>query len=251
MKVFHLSILFAALILFASCGNDTTPYYSSDTDSYHKIDDAVPDSHADEDTAVVADEDIGEAADEDVDISDTSDTGELPDGGDFQKTGEFSLTFQGKVNVDLSNYQNIKGGTGEVHFSHNGTEYTYKELTVVIMQLFPIAIDQSGKVAIMWLDKAPGLGAEVHQVFGFTYPDTMTDAGEYQMEEIQAYAFFGDINIDLRNSVFEVKCIRSAAVMGDADFASASQDNLDLEASGDLLDPTTAASQLPYPVCDD
>ena len=236
-------LLLLALFVFTSCGSGVA-HNEIDEDS------SVNDTHNDatQDNEVIDTVQDSEVTDEDTTTVDESET---PDDGQLQKTGEFDLSFDGQINVDLSNYQNIKGGKGEVNFSHNGTDFTYGELTVVIVQLFPIAILQQGNVAILWLESAPGMGAETKQVFGFTYPATMTTPGDYNMEDIQAYAFYGDINIDLQNSVFEVKCIRSAAIAGSANFTKATADWATLTASGDLLDPSVAASQLPYPICED
>ncbi|HPA56320.1 MAG TPA: hypothetical protein PLX56_02600 [bacterium] len=175
---------------------------------------------------------------------------EIPDETAFQKTGEFSLNFTGQINVDLSNYTNIKGGDGITNFSHNGAQLSFGKLTVIIVQLFPIAILQQNNVAILWLDSAPGLGAETKQVFGFTFPSTI-QPGNTTMEAAQAFAFYGDIDINLQGGQFDVKCVRSAAIAGQLNMNSYTGTNADFTASGDLLDPSAAGSQLPYPVCTD
>lgn len=176
---------------------------------------------------------------------------EVPDETAFQKTGEFNLNFKGQVNTDLSNYMSIKGGDGITNFSHNGAQLSFGKLTVIIVQLFPLAILQQNNVAVMWLDKAPGLnGEEIKQVFGFTFPSTI-QPGNTTMEAAQAFAFFGDINVDVKAGKFEIRCVRSAAIAGQLNMNSYTGTNADFTASGDLLDPSAAGSQLPYEVCPD
>ena len=254
MKRFLLLLLTCLFISFIalSCGDGVDAKDDdSDTQAQDEAADEVQDSEV-SDVDEIADETTDETVDEadDSELPDeTVDDGETPDDGEFQKTGEFDFSFDGIINVDLSNYMSIKGGAGTVNFSHNGANMTYAELTVIIVQLFPIAILQGGNVAIMWLESAPGIGAETKQVFGFTYPATMTTAGNYTMEEVQAYAFYGDINIDLQNGLFDIKCVRSAAIAGNANFAAVDAASVTLSASGELRDPAAAGSQLPYPVC--
>ena len=245
---------FTAIMVFClimvSCGDEDPSVskndYSSETKDeeegdFEEIadnetpDEAVVDEEADE--AVVPDD----AVDNNV---------EIPDETAFEKVGEFNLNFNGKVNVDLSNYQNIKGGDGVTNFTHNGAPFSFGKLTVIILQLFPLAILQGSNVAVMWLESAPGLGAETKKVFGFTFPSTVQQ-GNQTMESAQAFAFFGDININLQGGQFDIKCVRSAAIAGNLDMTSYNGTNATFTASGDLLDPTAAGSQLPYPVCTD
>ncbi|MCK5808247.1 hypothetical protein KAH37_04590, partial [bacterium] len=167
------------LFIFVSCGSGVA--HNTDTDSLVNDDNNDDTQQDSEVTDSALDEDITDDIMLDEDNT-TIDESETPDDGQIKKLGAFDFTFDGQINVDLANYQNIKGGKGEVNFSHNGTDLVFGELTVVIMQLFPIAILQQGNVAIMWLDSAPGMAAEIKQVFGFTYPATMIAAGDYSME---------------------------------------------------------------------
>jgi hypothetical protein len=242
------SLCAAMLFLVVACGDETQTLPKND-------DSAVTDDLVvipDEDTVVVTDilpvqDDI--VADDTV-IPDEEPVDEtvIPDAEGFETIGDFALDFQGIVNVNLSDYTKIKGGKGTVNFNYRGTPYSFGELTVIIMQLFPIAILQQGNVAVMWLDSAPGLGAAVKKVFGFTFPSTITP-GEQQMEAAQAFAFYGDININLQAGLFEIKCVRAAGYQGTLNMIAYDGTNANFTASGLLADPAAAASQLPYPVC--
>ncbi len=178
---------------------------------------------------------------------------EVPDEAAFEKIGEFNLSFDGKVNVDLSDYKSIKGGTGDVNFTYKGTPYTFTKLTLAfVFQLFPLAILQQNNVAIMWLDSAPGISGavETKKVFAFTFPST-TQPGQTTLEAAQAFAFFGDINVNVTGGQFDIKCVRAAAYIGNFNVISYDGAWANLNSSGNLLDPSAAGSQLPYPVCTD
>lgn len=254
-KLMTLTAIIVISLFFAACG-DEDPTISG-YDNENQTDNETGDEngeHTDVDQNETEEEETtDDAVDNNVDIPDDAadNNVEIPDNNNqFDKVGEFSLMFNGQVNVDLSNYQNIKGGEGDVNFSHNGMNLTFTKQSIFILQLFPIAILQQSNVAILWLDSAPGLGAETKQVFGFTFPSTVQQ-GETTMEAAQAFAFYGDININLQGGQFDVKCIRSAAIAGSLNMTSYTGTNANLTASGDLLDPTAAGSQLPYPVCTD
>lgn len=173
----------------------------------------------------------------------------VPDESPFETIGDFALNFNGTVNVNLSDYMAITGGKGTVNFNFKGAPYSYGELKILgIKQLFPIAILQQGNVAVMWLESAPGLGAETKKVFAITFPSTI-QPGQYVMETAQAYAFYGDIDINLQSGVFNINCVRAAGYQGNITINSYTGTAADFLASGLLVDPAAAASQLPYPVC--
>ncbi|HQM83294.1 MAG TPA: hypothetical protein PLD55_01295, partial [bacterium] len=236
-----------AVLMFSffmvSCGDEDPKLNLSDdenetADQEQTGDEELTDNEQIDETAVRDEE---ETNDETITVPDDGpdENIEIPDETAFQKTGEFSLNFTGQINVDLSNYTNIKGGDGITNFSHNGAQLSFGKLTVIIVQLFPIAILQQNNVAVLWLDSAPGTGAETKQVFGFTFPSTI-QPGNTTMEAAQAYAFYGDININLSAGQFDVKCVRSAAIAGQLNMNSYTGTNADFTASGDLLDPSAA-----------
>ena len=243
-----LSFLFISMMV--SCGGEDDPVVNGNDDNSEIQDQEIADGPEKNDE--INDENETQDTVDEMEIPDEVEDNntEVPDNSAFQKTGEFNLMFNGQVNTDLSNYQNIRGGEGDVNFTHNGMNLTFTKQSILILQLFPLAILQGSNVAVMWLDSAPGTGAETKQVFGFTFPSTATP-GDQTMEAASAYAFYGDINIDLMNGQFDVKCVRSAAIMGSFNVMSYDGANANFSAMGDLLDPAAAGSQLPYPVCTD
>ncbi len=250
MKAFLSALpLIAAILFFVSCSNDTGTI--SQNDDMVAADDIVV--IPDEDTVIIVDEtpdtlilDDGIIPDDEPIIDETV----VPDETPFETIGDFALDFNGTVNVDLSNYMSIKGGKGTVNFNYRGTPYSFGELTVVIVKLFPLAILQQNNVAVMWLESAPGLGAETKKVFAITFPSTI-QPGQYVMETAQAYAFYGDIDINLQGGQFNIKCVRAAGYQGNITVNSYTGTAVDFLANGLLVDPAAAASQLPYPVCVD
>lgn len=244
------SILMFSLV-FVSCGGDDDPTVVGGDNNNETTDEATDEEVTDEVADEMTDEmEVQDKVDEMEIPDEVEDNNEVPDNSQFQKVGDFNLMFNGKVNTDLSNYQSIKGGEGDVNFTHNGINLTFTKQSVVIFQLFPIAILQGSNVAVLWLDSAPGINAETKQVFGFTFPST-AQPGQSTMEAAQAYAFYGDININLSGGQFDVKCVRSAAIMGTFNINSYDGAYANFSAMGDLLDPAAAGSQLPYPVCTD
>lgn len=207
-------------------------------------DTVVVDEAAAEDDLVVDAVDEAPAIDETPVVDETV----VPDVEGFETIGDFALDFNGQVNTDLSNYMSIKGGSGTVNFNYRGTPFSFGELTVVIVKLFPLAVLQQNNVAVMWLDKAPGLAAEVRQVFGFTFPSTI-QPGEQTMEAAQAFAFYGDINVNLQAGQFSINCIRAAGYQGFINVISYAGNTVNFMANGTLLDPSAAGSRLPYPEC--
>ncbi|HOW52953.1 MAG TPA: hypothetical protein PLV42_13030 [bacterium] len=254
MKKFlaFMSVSVIALALLTSCGDEAQTIPQNDNVAV--TDDLV--ATPDEDTLVVTDD---PALPDDIAVDDTPVVDEepvidetvVPDAETFEQIGDFALNFNGTVNVDLSNYQNIKGGKGAVNFNFKGAPYSYGELKILgLFQLFPISILQQNNVAVMWLESAPGLGAETKKVFAITFPSTI-QPGQYVMETAQAYAFYGDIDINLQGGQFNIKCVRAAGYQGNITVNSYTGTAVDFLANGLLVDPTAAASQLPYPVCVD
>ena len=238
-------------LIIVSCGDEAQTIPQKDDTA--GTDDIV--IIPDEDTAVVTDT---LPVQDDIVVDDTPVIDEepivdetiVPDAEGFEQIGDFALDFNGTVNTDLSNYMSIKGGKGTVNFNYRGTPFSFGELTVIIVQLFPLAILQQNNVAVMWLESAPGLGAETKKVFGFTFPATITP-GEQQMTAAQAFAFYGDIDINLQGGQFNIKCVRAAGNQGMINMIAYDGASANFTANGLLLDPAAAASQLPYPVCVD
>lgn len=244
-----LLLIFAALLVVVACSNETKSI--SQNDDMVAADDIVV--IPDEDTVITVDEtadtmllDDGIIPDDEPIVDETV----VPDETPFETIGDFALDFQGQVNVNLSDYTKIKGGKGTVNFNYRGTPYSFGELTVIIVKLFPLAILQQNNVAVMWLESAPGLGAETKKVFAITFPSTI-QPGQYVMETAQAYAFYGDIDINLQGGQFNIKCVRAAGYQGNITVNSYTGTAADFLANGLLVDPAAAASQLPYPVCVD
>jgi hypothetical protein len=231
-----------------SCGGEGDPSVNTYDQNNETADEETTDETTDVTDEEVTDENVVDEEEVPDEVEDNNT--ETPDDSQFQKVGDFNLMFNGKINTDLSNYQSIRGGEGDVNFSYNGMNLTFTKQTVIIIQLFPLAILQGSNVAVMWLDSAPGLSAETKQVFGFTFPSTVTP-GDQTMEAAQAYAFYGDINVNVQGGQFDVKCVRGAAIMGSFNVMSYDGANANFSAMGDLLDPSAAGSQLPYPVCTD
>ncbi|HSW59717.1 MAG TPA: hypothetical protein VLJ60_02905, partial [bacterium] len=222
-KFLAITAVFMFSFFMVSCGDEDPKLNLYDdenetTDQEETGDEELTDREAVDKTAVT-DEEV--TNDEAITVPDeTPDENiEIPDETAFEKVGDFNLNFTGKVNTDLSNYTSIKGGEGITNFSHNGAPYSFGKLTVIIVQLFPLAILQQNNVAVLWLESAPGLGAETKKVFGFTFPSTI-QPGNTTMEAAQAFAFFGDIDINLQAGQFNVKCVRSAAIAGQLNMIS-------------------------------
>ncbi len=243
-KLLITMVLMISFVIFTvSCGEgDPDPSYVDDSDKEEVDEDEVADEDEFPDEAEYIDEEVIEEPDE-------AHVEEPEEESPFEKIGDFNLSYDGQINVDLSNYMSIRGGNGNVNFSYNMIPYTFGELSVLV-QLFPLAILQQGNVAVLWLDSAPGLGAEVKQVFGFTFPSTI-QPGEQSMETAQAFAFYGDIDVNVQAGQFDVRCVRAASYQGNLNVIFYDENNANFTASGDLLDPTAAGSQLPYPVCTD
>jgi hypothetical protein len=247
MKNFLIVLLMMSLfvVFSVSCGEGVPGPAGDDTltdDDSVTDQDEIPDEEEEivDDVEIIDEGPVEEPDETQVEEPDE----EVP----FEKIGDFNLNFDGQINTDLSNYMSIRGGKGEVNFNYKMTPYTFGELTVIIVQLFPLAILQQGNVAVMWLDSAPGLGAEVKQVFGFTFPSTI-QPGQQNMEAAQAFAFYGDIDVNVQAGQFDIRCVRAASYQGDLNVISYDGNNANFNASGDLLDPAAAGSQLPYPVC--
>lgn len=250
MKKLLVFVLIAMFItLFGVSCSDEDPKSAVNDNNIDLTDNEVEDVIDETNDETVVDED--EAMVDNVTVPDeTVDNVVVPDDSQFEKIGDFNLAFEGKINVDLSQYLQIKGGTGDVNFNYKGAPFTFGKLSVVFVQLFPLAILQQGNVAVMWLESAPGLGAETKKVFGFTFPSTI-QAGNTTMEAAKAFAFYGDININIQGGEFTIKCVRAAAYAGNLNMESYDGANAKFNASGDLLDPADAGSALPYDTCTD
>ncbi|HSA34891.1 MAG TPA: hypothetical protein P5077_14295 [bacterium] len=253
-RIFIVSLFALIALIAVSCGDESTDKVPQN-DDFAVADDMLEAPDESVDTAPAVDtlpvqDDIVVDDTPIVDNEPVDDT-VVPDESPFETIGDFALNFNGTVNVNLSDYMAITGGKGVVNFNFKGAPYSYGELKILgIKQLFPIAILQQGNVAVMWLESAPGLGAETKKVFAITFPSTI-QPGQYVMETAQAYAFYGDININLQGGQFEIKCVRAAGYQGNMTVNSYTGTAVDFLANGLLVDPAAAASQLPYPVCVD
>ncbi len=251
-KFLAITAVFMFSFFMVSCGDEDPKLNLSDdenetADQEQTGDEELTDREAVDKTAVRDEE---ETNDETITVPDEGpdENIEVPDETAFEKTGEFNLNYTGLINTTFDT--STRGGDGITTFSHKGAPFSFGKISVLV-QLFPMAILQQNNVAVMWLESAPGFsGTEIKKVFGFTFPSTI-QPGNTTMEAAQAYAFFGDIEINIQGGQFNVKCVRSAAIAGQFNMISYTGANADFTASGNLLDPSAAGSQLPYPVCPD
>ncbi len=249
MRLPYFIFMFCALMFFSfSCDNDnTSTLENKDEDSAITDDDAVSDESS---TDI---DDVSEPEDNDVaEINDDSETPDADNGGELPPpppdTGSFSLSFNGVINAS-TDFKSWQGGTGDVTFTDNETESTYTQISIPLMSVgFPLTMVQQGKTVTVWLDKIDL--NENHKVFGFNYPGNL-EPGDYKMEDTGAAAFYGDVIVQATAGNFEIKCIRSATIIGDLTVISDDGTNIEYSASGNLYDPSIAGAQLPYPVCTD
>lgn len=251
MKLSYFIFMLSALMFIAfSCDNESTSALENvDNDSITINDDTLDDdteSVEETDAVEIQDDDVVEVPDE-IEVPD-EEPDDTPDVSDEYIKGNFSLTFNGIINTS-SDFKSWLGGEGDVTFTDSGIESTYTKITVPMTSVgFPLTMIQDGKTVTVWLDKIDF--NENHKVFGFVYPGTL-EPGEYKMQETGASAFYGDVIIQATAGNFEIKCIRSATILGDFTVTADDGTNIEYSANGNLYDPSLAGDQLPYPVCED
>lgn len=164
--------------------------------------------------------------------------------------GNFNLSFSGAVHqsVSMNDMKNL-GGTGAANFVYNNQPVTFGEINIGI-KLFPLAMVNNG-IIIVWLDsfKATEALTTVHkQVFGINIPQN-TEVGAGDMASANIYAFYGDMTVNVKEQLFNIDCVRAVTNVGNYDVKTNDGSNLEMTASGDLLDPSVGAAYLPYPAC--
>lgn len=244
--LFFLSVM---LLIVSGCSNENSVTYEET--------DEVPDENPEEMHDESAEQTEQSQTEADIDTAETIDESEITDSDDngidpgLEKTGEYSVSFNGPLNTDMNNFQSIEGGTGNADFSHNGAPIIFTdEVSVPFMFNFPIAVLQQGNILVMWLDKIEFAGQQTRQVFAVTLPSE-TEPGEYTMENAQSYVFYGDIDINIQGGGFDIKCVRSGSPFGDLSISENNGAFLIFSAEGFLYDPSVLGDQIPYPVCED
>lgn len=161
------------------------------------------------------------------------------------QTGTFTFSFTGVINANGTSPQSLKGGDGEAVFSHLGTDFDYKKQTIFGSLGFPLANDQQGQVAVLWIDKF-SMGGSM-KVFAVNLPTSVKAAGKFDITKNQTLIFYGDMSFSTQSMTID--CIRSIAGSGTYEVTAYSAVNLAMTGSGTLVDPAIAGNQLPYPIC--
>jgi len=134
MKKRRVLFLILMLFIFVSCDNVSDVLTDGDTlsnitpDVFEKGDDEDAAGKVDEVQDEVSDEAVDEAALDEEEVADV-------DNG-FLKLGEFALSYSGAINQG-QDFQSWKGGEGEVVFTMNGEESTYKSFSCECVTIYP------------------------------------------------------------------------------------------------------------------
>lgn len=264
-KVFFSVLVVLIAFMFAGCGDEDPKITGGDEEN--EVSDeggnqtaedgetANDGEAAEPDEAVVDDEET--VSDDDPGNTEEPDETEEPDGNNdpvnpgFDVIGTFNLSYSGKINttVDLQS----RGGNGTVEFTYNEMPNTFNEITIpMVGTLFPLAMLNSGNIIIVWLDSFGAgdiSGASQKQVFGISVPQNI-EIGSGNMANVNMYAFYGDMTVNITGGQFEINCVRTVTNVGNYEVTQNDGANIELTASGDLLDPAAGAAYLPYPACE-
>lgn len=165
------------------------------------------------------------------------------------QTGTFSFDFTGAINTSTDPTQ-LKGGEGDVTFSHLEEEFTYSKINVFGNFGFPMATIQNGNtIMVAWIESF-SMGGTL-RFFGFSLPDNQITPGTKQMTAAQAVAMYGDMAISGGGA--QIQCIRSMSSDGTFTIADdTGEGTLHITtASGKLYDPAVLGSNLPAPICEE
>ena len=249
--VFAFVFLFSLVFLMISCGDGSDsgyPVEDQEDADVREAADADVNPETDEDKAGEPDETaVDEEADSD---SEPEQPEEEPAEPATNPIGNFSLNFSGPVNTTIS--MQSRGGKGAVNFTYNGMPTAFQEINVMNIDIFPLAMVNSGNIIVLWLDSfslGDISGTSEKQVFGISMPQSAA-AGSGTMKDINSYAFYGDITVNIKGGAFNVKCVRAVSDSGSYNLTSNDGSNIAFSAEGNLFDPALAGSMIPYPACE-
>ena len=248
-KIIFLFLL--SFVFLISCGGDDdspVPQNSQSNSEDEQNDQETPDTEK-------PDENTQEEEQGEPDVEETPDVDNEPEQPEEDQNtpqadpiGNFNLNFSGQI-ITQFELKNI-GGQGKANFMYNNTPFTYSEIKV-LYSLFPLAMANSGNIIIMWID---GLsmndisGATEKQVFGIAVPQN-AEAGSGNMKDINSYAFFGKVSVNVSAGQFEIKCVNAVSDRGEYNITANDGANITLTANGDLFDPSLVGNLIPYPAC--
>lgn len=264
-KIVFLTMICFFAFVFVSCGDSDPEIEYPDEDQQDE--EPAADSDSADTDADTGDTDTADTGDTDADTgdTDTSDTGdtdtadtgdtdsEAPADTEWQPSadaiGTFSVTFNGPLNTTIS--MQSRGGQGPANFTLDGQQFSYSSIKVIGIDLFPLAMVNSGNIIILWLNELTAsdvLGSSEKQVFGVAFPQGAA-VGSGNMADMNAYSFFGDITIDIKAGGFNINCVRAVGNTGILNMTANDGSNIALTADGDLYDPSLAGGMIPYPAC--
>ncbi len=246
-KVFLLVLVLLIAFLSAGCGDSDPEMVVSDGDEVSDVESA-DDFETDEDAVEESDED---SVDEEIVVDDEPEQPEEePTEPAIDPIGNFNLSFSGQINTTIS--LQSRGGKGTANFMYNGMPVAFSEINVMNIDIFPLAMVNSGNIIVLWLDSfgfGDVSGTSEKQVFGISIPQN-AEIGSGTMKDVSSYAFYGDITVNIQGGAFNVKCVRAVSDSGSYDLTSNDGANIAFSAEGDLFDPSLAGSIIPYPACE-
>lgn len=241
-KVFILVLVLFIAFLFVGCG-DSDPEITYPDDENEDVE-----TQEDEDT--VEENDGNQIDDTEEEPDEPEQPEEDPTDPTIDTIGNFSLSFAGQINTTIS--MQSRGGQGAVNFMYNGMPLAFQEINVMNIDIFPLAMVNSGNIIVLWLDSfgfGDVSGTSEKQVFGISMPQS-AEIGSGSMKDINSYAFYGDITVNIQGGAFNVKCVRAVSDRGEYDITSNDGANIAFSANGDLFDPALAGNVIPYPACE-
>ena len=249
-KVFILVLVFFIAFLFVGCGDSDPEMVLSDDDEVSDDTAVVEDDDVQDEENVVPDEtETDEEVVVDEEPTDPTEPTE-PTTPEFDPIGNFNLSFSGQINTTIS--MQSRGGKGAANFMYNGMPFTFQEINVMNIDIFPLAMVNSGNIIVLWIDSF-GLGdisgTSEKQVFGISVSQS-AEAGSGTMKEISSYAFYGDITVNIQGGAFNIKCVRAVSDSGNYNITSNDGSSIAFSADGNLFDPSLAGSMIPYPACE-
>lgn len=242
MKKVSFVFIICLAFLFVGCG-DSDPGITYPDDENEEVE-----TQDDEDT--VEENDGNQIDDTEEEPDEPEQPEEDPTDPTIDTIGNFSLNFSGQINTTIS--MQSRGGQGAVNFMYNGMPLAFQEINVMNIDIFPLAMVNSGNIIVLWLDSfgvSDAMSAVEKQVFGISLPQN-AEAGSGTMKDINSYAFYGDITVNIQGGAFNVKCVRAVSDRGEYNIDAIDSANIAFSANGDLFDPALAGSMIPYPACE-
>lgn len=242
MKKVSFVFIICLAFLFVGCG-DSDPSITYPDDENEEVE-----TQDDEDTVEENDENQIDDTEEEPDEPEQPE--EEPTEPAVDPIGNFTLNFSGQINTTIS--MQSRGGQGAVNFMYNGMPLAFQEINVMNIDIFPLAMVNSGNIIVLWLDSfgfGDVSGTSEKQVFGISMPQS-AEIGSGSMKDINSYAFYGDITVNIQGGAFNVKCVRAVSDRGEYNIDAIDSANIAFSANGDLFDPALAGSMIPYPACE-